>query len=89
MWGTTRVHSGTFTVSQFANDMPQAVKSNLFPYANGSCLVFQGKDTREIEKQLNGGFTNIREWFVYNRLSITKSITKIRLNLYFLILNVK
>ena len=60
--------------------MPQAVKSNLFLYANGSCLIFQGKDVIEIEKQLNGDFTNICEWFVDNRLSIqfgedkTKSI---------------
>ena len=33
--------------------MPQAVKSNLFLYADGSCLAFQGKDVLEIEKQLN------------------------------------
>ena len=60
--------------------MPQAVKSNLFLYADDSCLVFQGKDVIEIEKQLNEDFTNICEWFVDNRLSIhfgedkTKSI---------------
>ena len=40
------------------NDMPQAVKSNLFLYAD-SCLAFQGKDVTEIEKQLNEDFTNI------------------------------
>ena len=60
--------------------MPQAVKSNLFLYADDSCLIFQGKDVIEIEKQLNEDFTNICEWFVDNRLSIhfgedkTKSI---------------
>ena len=60
--------------------MPQAVKSNLFLYADDSCLIFQGKDVIEIEKQLNRDFTNICEWFVDNRLSIhfgedkTKSI---------------
>ena len=60
--------------------MPQAVKSNLFLYADGSCLIFQGKDVIKIEKQFNGDFTNICEWFVDNRLSIhfgedkTKSI---------------
>ena len=52
------------------NDMPQAVKSNLFLYADDSCLVFQGKDVTEIEKQLNKDFTNICEWFVDNGLSI-------------------
>ena len=45
----------------YVNDMPQAVDS---------CLMFQGKDVIEIEKQLNGDFTNICEWFVDNRLSI-------------------
>ena len=60
--------------------MPQAVKSNLFLYAGDCCLVFQGKNVIEIEKQLNEDFTNICEWFVDNRLSIhfgedkTKSI---------------
>ena len=64
----------------YINDMPQSVKSNLFLYADDSCLVFQGKDVIEIEKQLNEDFTNICEWFVDNRLSIhfgedkTKSI---------------
>ena len=49
------------------NDVPQAVKSNLFLYADNSCLVFQGKDAIEIEKQLNEVFTNICEWFADNR----------------------
>ena len=50
--------------------MLQAVNSNLFLYADDSCLIFQGKDFIEIEKQLNRDFTNICEWFVDNRLSI-------------------
>ena len=33
-------------------------------------LIFQGKDVIEIEKQLNGDFRNICEWFVGKRLSI-------------------
>ena len=36
----------------YVNDMPQAVKSNLFLYADDSCLIFQGKDVIEIEKQV-------------------------------------
>ena len=60
----------------YVNDMPQAVKSNLVLYADESCLIFQGKDI-EIEKQLNGDFTNICEWFVdNNRLSIHFSEVK-------------
>ena len=46
--------------------MPEAVKSNLFLYTDDSWLIFQGKDVIEIEKQLNGVFTNICEWFVDN-----------------------
>ena len=50
--------------------MPHAVKSNLFLYADDSCLAFQGKDVIEIEKQLNEDYAKISEWFVDNRLSI-------------------
>ena len=50
--------------------MPHAVKSNLFLYADDSCLAFQGKDVIEIEKQLNKDYANISEWFVDKRLSI-------------------
>ena len=46
--------------------MPQAVRSNLFLYADDSCVECVIK----IEKQLNGDFTNICEWFVDHRLSI-------------------
>ena len=34
----------------YVNDMPQTFKSNLFLYADDSCLVFQGIDIIEIEK---------------------------------------
>ena len=40
----------------YVNDMPQAVKWNLFLYADDSCLIFQGKDVIEIEKQINERF---------------------------------
>ena len=67
--------------------MFQALKPNLFLYADDHCLVLQGKDVKEIEKQLNRDSTNICKWFVDNRLRIhfgedkTKSIL--------LLLNVK
>ena len=60
--------------------MSQAVKCNLFLYADDSCLVCQHKDINEIEKQLNKDFESICDWFVDNKLSIhfgddkTKSI---------------
>ena len=43
----------------YVNDMPQAVNSNLFLYADDSCLMFQHKDVEETEKVLNNDFENI------------------------------
>ena len=60
--------------------MLQAVKCNLFLYADDTCLVFQHKDINEIEKQMNRDFETNCDWFVDNKLSIyfgddkTKSI---------------
>ena len=63
------VHQGSILGSLlfliYANDMSQAVKYHLFPYADGSCLVYQHKDNNEIEKQLNLDFSNICDWFKY------------------------
>ena len=64
----------------YVNDMPMAVKCNLFLYADDTCLVFQSKNVKDIEKQLNEDFANICDWFVDNKLSVqfgeekTKSI---------------
>ena len=64
----------------YVNGMPQAVKSNLFLYADDSCLMYQHRDVEEIEKQLNKDFENVCNGFVDNTLSIhfredkTKSI---------------
>ena len=60
--------------------MPPAVKSNLFLYADDSCLMYQRRNVEEIEKQLNKDFQNVCDWFVVNILNIhfgedkTKSI---------------
>ena len=56
------------------------VKCDLFLYADDTCQVFQSKNVKDIEKQLNEDFANICDWFVDNKLSIhfsedkTKSI---------------
>ena len=34
----------------YVNDMPQAIKSNLFSYADELCLMYQHRDVKEIEK---------------------------------------
>ena len=43
----------------YVNDMPMAVKCNLFLYPDDACLVFQSDDAKDIEKQLNQDFANI------------------------------
>ena len=64
----------------YVNDMPMSVKCDLFLYHDGTCLFFQSKNVKNIEKQLNEDFANIWDCFVDNKLSIhfdenkTKSI---------------
>ena len=43
----------------YVNDMPQAVNSNLFLYADDSYLMFQHKEVEEIERVLNNEIKNI------------------------------
>ena len=72
--------SGHLLFLIYVNDMPQAVKSNLFLYADDSSLMYQHRDVNEIEKQLNKDFENVWDWFVDSKLSVhfgedkTKSI---------------
>ena len=60
--------------------MPQAVKCELFLYADDTCLTFQHENVKEIEDQLNLNFYRLCDWFINNKLSIhlgedkTKSI---------------
>ena len=43
---------------------------DLFLYADDSCLVYQHKYVKEIERNLNKNFSNVCDWFVDNKLSI-------------------
>ena len=43
----------------YVNDMSQAVKCDLFLYADDTCLVCQHKDINKTENQLNEDFCNI------------------------------
>ena len=67
------------------NDIPQAVKSNLFYMLMTLALFFQGKYVIETEKQ-----TKILQTFVNGLwiIDLVFTLAKIRLNLYFLLLNV-
>ena len=57
--------------------MSQAVDCDLYLFADDSCLVYMGKDIKDIEDNLN---YYLWDWFVENKLSIhfgmdeTKSI---------------
>ena len=39
--------------------MSMAVKCDLLLYADDTCLVFQNKNVKDIEKQLNEDFANM------------------------------
>ena len=43
---------------------------DLLLYADDSCLMFQDRDVKEIEKVLNQKFSDLCDWFVDNKLSI-------------------
>ena len=62
----------------YVNEMPMAIKSDLFLYADDTCLVLQSKNVKDIEKQLNEDFANICDWFVDNKLSIHFGKDKIK-----------
>ena len=40
----------------YINDMTMAVKCNLFLYASDTCLVFQSKNVKDVEKQFSEDF---------------------------------
>ena len=42
--------------------MNQAVDRDIFLYANNSYIVYQHKNVKEIERNLNNNFSNICDW---------------------------
>ena len=54
----------------YVNDMPQAVDSELYLYADDSCLMYQHKDLKVINEKLCDDFSKLCDWFVDNKLSI-------------------
>ena len=55
---------------------------DLFLYADNSCLVFQHKDVKEIERNLNKNLSNICGWFADNKLSIRSGDNKTKCILF-------
>ena len=62
--------------------MEQAVDCDLFLYADNSCLVYQHKDMKEIDRNVNKKFSDICDWFVDNKLSIPFGAGKIKCILF-------
>ena len=54
--------------------MLQAVKLNLFLYADDTCLVFQRKSIKEIENQLSEDFSNLCDLSIHIVEDKTESI---------------
>ena len=42
----------------------------IFTYADDSCLLYMGKDIKDIEDNLNIDFNCLCDWFVETKLSI-------------------
>lgn len=76
---------GNFTVCHIHNW--HALKSNLFLYTDNSRHVSQGKNFKEIEKQLNVGCTSICEWISDNKISVHLGGGKTKF--FFFVSNVK
>ena len=54
----------------YVNDIPQAISSNLLLYADDTCLIYMGKDTKAIKEQLSRDFNSLCGWFIDNKLDI-------------------
>ena len=54
----------------YVNNITQAVDCELFLYADGSCLLYQHRDVKEIDTKLNKNFSTVCDWFVNNKLNI-------------------
>ena len=50
----------------YVSDMPQAVKCDLFLYADDTCFTFQHENVNKIEDQLNLNFSSLCDWFKDN-----------------------
>ena len=69
--------------------MLQAVKYDLFLYADDRCLTFQRENVKEIEDQLNLNFSSVCDWCINNKLSIHLGKDKTKSVLFGTKLNIK
>ena len=73
----------------YVNDMPQAVKCDLFLYADDTYLTFEHKNLKKIEDRLNLNFFSLYDWFKDNKLSIRLGKDKTKSILFGTKLNIK
>ena len=63
------------------------MQSDLFLYADDTCLAFQSKNVKDIENQLDKDFANICHWFVDSKQVFTSM--EIKLSPSFSLLNIR
>ena len=73
----------------YVNDMSQAVKCDLFLYADGPCLTFKHENVKDTEDQLNLNFSSLCDWFINKQLSIHLGKDKTKSILFGTKLNIK
>ena len=62
---------GSFLFLIYINDLLQALnETELYLYADHTCIFFQDKGVDKIEKVLNKELPSLSEWFIDNKLSI-------------------
>ena len=62
--------------------MPKAVHSEGLLYADNTCLIYTGKNTKSIEGQLKKDFNSLCNWFIDKKLSIHFREEKIKYILF-------
>ena len=80
---------GSLLFLLYVNDMPQAVKCDLFLCADDTCFTFQLENVKEIEDQLNLNFSSLCDWFIDNKSSIHLGKGKTKAILFVTKLNIK
>ena len=55
----------------YVNDMKQTVDCDLLLYADDSCLVYQHIAMQETERNLNKNFSDVCDWFVNYKLTLS------------------
>ena len=73
----------------YVNDMSQAVKCDLFLYADDTYLVCQHKDINKIENQLNEDLIHVIHGIGLWIISYVYTLVRIRQNQFLLPLNLK